>query len=166
MELAEALFNSLPNRNKNHFGDLTKSHLFLPALQNDTITKTLHTEPLFRRYEGEQRFKHIFAYKRELGDGLKSLRIAQRPLLKIIEELDGFLMYMRNTGRAMNFKLPEEPPVKKDPSCPKSYIDHLTYVNSDDIFPLPDFTDVLAGVSDSLSDEDSTVRDSQELAAE
>ena len=112
---------------------------------------------MFRRFEGEQRFKHIFNYKRDLGEGLKSLRIILRPLLKITGLLDGFLIFMRNTGQAVNFKFPEEAPVQRVTSCPKEYLDHLSYSDSDGVFPLPDSTPVLAGVSENLSEGDRAV---------
>ena len=157
MELAEGLFSALPYRNKGHFGDMVKKYLYLPSVHNEALNKTLNSEPLFRRYEGEQRFKHIFAYKRDLGDGLKSLRIIQRPLLKVTEVLDGFLIFLRSTGEAANFNFPAEAPVRSDPSCPKEYVDQLAFDDTNGTFLLPDLTPVLTGVSAQLSEEDRNI---------
>ena len=45
-----------------HFEDLVRKFLYLPKEQNALLGKNLETEDLFRQYEYDKRYQHIFRY--------------------------------------------------------------------------------------------------------
>ena len=85
------------------------------------------------------------------------VRVIQRPLLPMVDELDKFMILLRSTGQAVGMEYPPEAPVKVDPACPRDFKDHLEYTSYKEMSPLPEMTPVLSGVSSALSEEDRNV---------
>ena len=78
--MAEKMF-TLGAYKRGHFEELTKQYLFLPIGQNEKLSKNMMMEQVFKKYENDRRFGHIFDFKNKLVKLGKEMRIAQRPLV-------------------------------------------------------------------------------------
>merc|ERR1719508_159820 len=74
----------------------------------------------------------------------KKNRVAQRPLLMAISEIDKMIRTLKSSGKEMGFSYPEVVPSVKVMS-PSPVQDHTSYESANP-FPLPDFTDIFDGV--------------------
>ena len=80
MEIADKMFN-MGTFKKGHFEELVKEFLFLPLGQNNILSENIKMENLFKKYEQDKRFRHIFDFKDKLVKLGKELRMAQRPFV-------------------------------------------------------------------------------------
>ena len=110
IELAENVFNSGTYKNKGHWQDVVKKFLTLPPDQHERLVRDLEMEPMFRSYQSDSRFKHIFKYRKELGDALKMLRISQRVIFDTINTVDTAIPKIRSLGMAAGLSFPEVTP--------------------------------------------------------
>ena len=76
---------------------------------------------------------------------LKNHRIAQRPLLVLVDTVDQGIWGLKAVGISAGLEYPAEPP-KVQLMGPDLVPDHLAFSGHDDVLPLPDFVDVLAEI--------------------
>ena len=110
IELAENVFNSGTYKNKGHWQDIVKKFLTLPPDQHERLVRDLEMEPMFRSYQSDNRFRHIFKYRKELGDALKMLRISQRVIFDTINTVDSAIPKIRSLGSAAGLSFPDVTP--------------------------------------------------------
>ena len=146
IELAENVFNSGTYKNKGHWQDVVKKFLTLPTDQHERLVRDLELEPMFRSYQSDSRFKHIFKYRKELGDALKMLRISQRVIFDTINTVDTAIPKIRSLGIAAGLSFPEVTPSRANPKVPKQLMDSLSVLGKDAAFAMPQFTDIMDGV--------------------
>ena len=157
LELAENTFTAGTFRSKFHYNDTVKKYLCLPVPQHDRLVRDLQPEPMFRKYESEQRFKYIFAYRKELGDTLKMLRVSQRVVFKMVSSMDSHIPLLRGLGVSAGFIYPDVESDRVNTGVPKPLADTLTPADISAVFPIPVFSSILTGVSSDVSDEDKAV---------
>ena len=146
IELAENVFNSGTYKNKGHWQDIVKKFLTLPPDQHERLVRDLEMEPMFRSYQSDNRFRHIFKYRKELGDALKMLRISQRVIFDTINTVDSAIPKIRSLGSAAGLSFPDVTPSRANPKVPKQLMDSLAVLGKDAAFAMPQFTDILEGV--------------------
>ena len=98
LDLAENTFTAGAFRSKFHYNEIVRKYLCLPVSQNDRLARDLKPEPMFRKYESEPIFKFIFAYRRELGDTLKMLRVSQRIIFQMVAAMDSHIPLLKGLG--------------------------------------------------------------------
>lgn len=141
---------------KNHFDDLVKTWLFLPAGQNEQLHANIQTEDLFKPFEHDSRFSHVFAFRNTLVKLMRELRICQRPLILAVTTLTDFSVGLRRVAKDMGFTFPPAP-VERQVFGNNKTEDYLTYLvpGPEDIMPLPTIMDPRDGAE--LSEEASRV---------
>jgi hypothetical protein len=154
VELAENVFNSGTYKSKAHWTDLVKKFLTLPPEQHERLVKDLEMEPLFRAYQSDQRFRYVFKYRKELGDALKSLRITQRVIFDVVNVVDGHIPKMRQLGVEAGLAFPDVAPPRENSKVPKQLLNSLAVASTEKLFPLPELSDILEGVSEDIPDDD------------
>ena len=117
--------------------------LFLSKDQNAELCKNQQLEPMLEKYLREPRFKNVSKWLHLLINLNKLNRIAQRPLLVAISEVDKMFTNLREVGASNYFSYPEVPPQKKVLS-PTPVSDHTSYSTAHP-FPLPSIPSVLHG---------------------
>ena len=108
------------------FEELTKEFLFLPAGQNEALTKTIQLERLFNKFKHNKNFSGIFAYIEKLSKVAKHFRISERPVILAMGELTRFMNEVKNSGKELGFRYPENPPLVQLLG-PRKVQDRLTY---------------------------------------
>ena len=154
LELAERTFFAGRFRSKTHFNDLVKKFISLPPDQHERLGRDLVSEPMFRKYENERRFRHVFTYKRELSEVVRMLRISQRLIFSMVFTLDNHVNAVRGMGLVAGVAFPAAPPDRVNPNVPKVMPDILAVESTAAVFPVPQLTSALAGVSEELSEQD------------
>ena len=101
---------------------------------------------MFPSYQSDSRLKHIFKYRKELGDALKMLRISQRVIFDTINTVDTAIPKIRSLGIAAGLSFPEVTPSRANPKVPKQLMDSLSVLGRDAAFAKPQFTDIMDGV--------------------
>lgn len=141
---------------QSEFKKLIQECLFLSKDQNKELCKNQELEPMLQKYLREPRFKNISKWLNLLLNLNKSNRIAQRPLLVAISEIDKMIRNLRQIGSSNYFDYPEVAPTRKVLSLtPVS--DHTSF-SSADPFPLPTLPSVLHG-SDLPPDQQAIIED-------
>ena len=93
------------------FEELTKEFLFLPAGQNEALTKAIQLERLFNKFKHNKNFSGIFAFIEKLSKVAKHFRISERPVVLAMGELTHFMNEVKNSGKELGFQYPENPPL-------------------------------------------------------
>ena len=138
------------------FKKIIQECLFLGKDQNKELGKNQELEPMLQKYLGEPRFKNVSKWLNLLLKLNKYNRIAQRPLLVAISEIDKMIRNLREIGSSNYFAYPEVAPMRKVLSLtPVS--DHTSF-SSADPFPLPTLPSVLHG-SDLPPDQQAIIED-------
>ena len=88
VKVAADIFNKGVWKDSKMWTEVIKNFLTLPIEQHELLTSNLKSEELLNKFRREPRFKGIFKYQTDLANCLKSLRIGQRPLLKLMERLN------------------------------------------------------------------------------
>lgn len=89
---------------RGHFDELSKKFLFLPAEQNQLLSQNIETEDLFRPYEHESRYQHIFKYKNQVLSVLRQLRISTRPLVLALSHSTELARHVRKSEKVQERK--------------------------------------------------------------
>ena len=126
------------------YKQVVKESLFISLEQNAELNKNQQLEPMLEKYLKEPRFKHVSNLVYMLVNMNKKNRVAQRPLLMAISEIDKMIRTLKSSGKEIGFSYPEVVPSVKVMS-PSPVQDHTSYESADP-FPLPDFTDIFDGV--------------------
>ena len=129
---------------RGHFDEITKKHLFFPPIQNKRLCGNMETEALFRPYEHDPKYAHIFSFKMRMLSVLKHLRIASQPFVLAIRSATDLARHTRATGESLGYGYPSEPP-EVLLRGPTKVLDYLT-PTSETFFPLPHVMDPLEGV--------------------
>ena len=153
VELAENIFTAGMFKSRFHWNELIQKFLTLPPEQHDRLVRDLKPEPMFKTMESEPRFKYIFQYRKELGECLKNLRISQRPIFSMIDTIDSHIPVLRGLGVSAGICFPDVAPVR-DNAVPKKLPDTLASSDISKLFSLPAFSDLFAGVSSDISNDD------------
>ena len=141
---------------KSDFKKIIQECLFLSKEQNKELGKNQELEPMIQKYLKEPRFKNVNKWLHLLLKQNKSNRVAQRPLLVAISEIDKMIRNIREIGLSNYFAYPEVAPMRKVLSLtPVS--DHTSY-SSAAPFPLPTLPSVLHG-SDLPPDQQAIIED-------
>ena len=154
IELAENTFNAGMFRSRSHWNELVQKFLCLPPDQHNRLVKDLQPEQMFRKMESEARFKYIFQFRKDLGDCLKNLRVSQRLVFCMVDTIDTHIPILRGLGMSAGLSYPAVAPSRTNAAVPKVLEDSLAVSDSSKLFPLPTFSDILAGVSGALTELD------------
>ena len=84
----------------------------------------------------------------------KNQRIAERPLLVLVDKVDKGMRSLKVVGVAVGLSYPSEPPTVTLMG-PNPVQDHLAFDSTDGVLPLPDLPDILEGVEVSEEARDS-----------
>ena len=147
VDLAENVFTSGTYKSKTHWQELVKKFLTLPVIQHDRLTKDLELEDMFKTHQSDKRFAHVFKYKKELGNALKMLRIAQRVIFSNINSVDMLITKLREQAETVGVAFNENQPSRSNKSVPNNLLDSLSVENMTAVFSLPAITDFFEGVS-------------------
>ena len=147
VDLAENVFTSGTYKSKTHWQELVKKFLTLPVIQHDRLTKDLELEDMFKTHQSDKRFAHVFKYKKELGNALKMLRIAQRVIFSNINSVDMLITKLREQAETVGVAFNENQPSRANKSVPNNLLDSLSVENMTAVFSLPAITDFFEGVS-------------------
>ena len=140
------------------FEELTKEFLFLPAGQNEALTKAIQLERLFNKFKSNKNFSGIFAYIEKLSKVAKHFRISKRPVILAMGELTRFMNEVRCSGKDLGFRYPETPPLVQLLG-PRKVQDRLAYSQ------LPSFSTVSPQLDDLLKDTSVSPEDRAIVAA-
>ena len=140
------------------FEELTKEFLFLPAGQNEALTKAFQLERLFNKFRHIKNFSGIFAYIEKLSKVAKHFRISERPVILAMGELTRFMNEVRNSGKELGFRYPENPPLVQLLG-PRKVQDKLAYSQ------LPSLSTVSPQLDDLLKDTSVSPEDRAIIAA-
>ena len=143
----ETLLTKLRMSSKTHWQELVKNFLTLPVIQHDRLTKDLELEDMFKTHQSDKRFAHVFKYRKELGNALKMLRIAQRVIFSNINSGDMLINKLREQPEAVGVVFNENQPSRSNKSVPNNLLDSLSVENMTAVFSLPAITDFYEGVS-------------------
>ena len=110
LALAVSVFGRGKMFPSNLFDELTNEFLFLPASQNEALTKAIQLERLFNKFKSNKNFAGIFAYIEKLARVAKHFRISERPVILAMGELTRFMNEVRCCGKDLGFQYPEVPP--------------------------------------------------------
>ena len=141
---------------QSEFKKLIQECLFLSKDQNKELSKNQELEPMLENYLREPRLKNIGKWLHLLLNLNKTNRIAQRPLLVAISEIDKMFRNLREVGASNNFTYPDVAPMRKVLSLtPVS--DHTRF-SSADPFPLPAIPNIFDG-SDLPPDQQAVIEE-------
>ena len=127
MELATKVFSLGRYKTPKYFEELTKGWLFLPQAQNDLLAGNITMENLFKKYEKDPNFSHIYNFKNEVSKCHRDLRITVRILILVQAELDRILEDGRVAAKKMGFVFPDQPTEEERLFGPRPYQNHLSY---------------------------------------
>ena len=110
LALAASVFGRGKMVPSNLFDELTNEFLFLPASQNEVLTKAMQLESLFNKFKTIKNFAGIFSYIEKLARVAKHFRISERPVILAMGELTRYMNDVRCCGKDLGFQYPEVPP--------------------------------------------------------
>merc|ERR1711867_176144 len=158
LALAVSVFGRGKMFPSNLFDELTNEFLFLPASQNEALTKAMQLERLFNKFKSIKNFAGIFAYIEKLARVSKHFRISERPVILAMGELTRFMNKVRCCGKDLGFQYPEVPP-QVQILGPRKVQDRLAYSQ------LPSFSPVSPLLDDLLRDTAVSPEDRAIIAA-
>ena len=145
VEVAKNTFTKGMFKEKKKWIDIVKKFLTLPESQHELLGADLKSEDILKRYRNEKRFQHIFKYQKEVLESLRNLRIAQRPLLLLIEQNSETIDSVRKLGEAAGLVYPKEAPVRIGNNVPReghNLNDQLSFSSCRDMLPRPDIRSI------------------------
>ena len=155
LALAVCLFSRGRMSPPSLFDDLTKEYL-LPQNQNDTLTKSVQLEMLFK-YKIDKYFSLIFLYVEQMSRVAKHLRISKRPVILAMGELTRFMNAVKSSDRSLGFQYPDQAPLVQLMG-PRKVKDELAYRQLPDLpLPLPTLDILLKDTMVSAKDKNTIV---------
>ena len=143
VKLAHEMITKGQFRDKKDWDKIVRKFLTLPTSQHERLSKDIKLEDVFDKFKDDSRYKNLFKYHEEARDALKSLRIAQRPALCIIQRVNKELNFLRKAGEKSGMTYPEEAPPRSGSFVPRdnrNVPDKLKYESTEQMFPTPDLT--------------------------
>ena len=96
---------------------------------------------MFKTHQSDKRFAHVFKYRKELGNALKMLRIAQRVIFSNINSGEMLINKLREQPEAVGVVFNENQPSRSNKSVPNNLLDSLSVENMTAVFSyLPSLT--------------------------
>ena len=157
VELAKETFNGGKFRDRKVWRDMIEKYLTLSHADHLKLTEDIAAEDVFNKFRGDKKYNYIFRFMADMKVALKDLRLGQRPLFKIIEDLSENLANLRKLGEDLGMEFPESAPPRKGTNVPRGgskVPDHLDLESSANIFPRPDLSQFLADTGLSRDDGD------------
>ena len=138
--LAKEIFTRGVFKDKTKWKETIKDYLLLPPSHHEELLIDLQTEPLFDRIKNEKRFNNVFKFHQELKASLCNLRLSQRPLFSLVENINKELDTARQFGERIGINFPRTAPPRSGSNVPRTrkVLDNLAFDNGDKIFPVPD----------------------------
>ena len=143
VKLAHEMITKGQFRDKKDWARIVRKYLTLPTPQYEMLSKDIKLEDVFDKFKGDPRYKNLFKYHNEARDALKSLRIAQRPVLCVIQRVNKELNFVRKAGEKSGMTYPAEAPPRSGNFVPRDnrkVPDKLKYESTEQMFPTPDLT--------------------------
>ena len=134
-------------KSKTHWQDLVKKYLTLPVTQHERLVRDIELEDMFKSYQAERRFSHVFKYRRELGDALKMLRISQRVIFDNVHSVDMLIPKIREHAEKVGVVFLDSQPARDNAKVPNQLPNSLSVESITDVFPLPQFSDIMEAVN-------------------
>lgn len=157
VELARETFNGGKFRDKAIWADIIKKYLTLDAADHVKLTEDISAEDVFNKFRREKKFKFVFKFLSEMKDAIKDLRLAQRILFSIIEDLSDDLSSLRKLGEDVGVVYPETAPPREGNNVPRrgrKVPNHLETETFAGVFPRPDLSQFLAHTGLSHADSE------------
>ena len=139
MSFAQMVYRSVP-LTKSQFEELVRNSVHVSQAQNSELMANLQLEKILMGSGGGMR-----DVKNMMIKNLKNHRIAQRPLLVLVDTVDQGIRGLKAVGVSAGLEYPAEPPTVQLMG-PDLVPDHLGYSGHDDVLPLPNYVDVVDGV--------------------
>lgn len=147
IQIARDVFTKGQFKDRKAWVETLKNHLTLPADQHELLSADIKSEDVLNKFRHEKRFSHIFTFQKDFVNNLKNLRIAQRPILSLIEKTNKKIVDVKNIGVKVGVKFSDNPPVKSGGNVPRNgriLTDQLHVSDFGDILPRPDISDLIA----------------------
>ena len=98
IEVATEVFSKGQFRDKRVWAETVKNHLTLPQDVHQSLSVDFKLEDYLERLKREKRFSHVFKYRQDLTNCLKNLRIAQRPVFSLAQQINEDISLVKNIG--------------------------------------------------------------------
>ena len=147
VKLAHDMITKGQFRDKRTWEKTVRKFMTLPTTQHEKLSKDIKLEDVFDKFKGDPKYKNLFKYHAEAKDALKSLRIAQRPILCVIQRVNKELSVVRKSGEKSGMKFPDEAPPRSGNFVPRdnrTVPDTLKYESTEEMSPTPDLTNFVA----------------------
>ena len=145
IQIAHDIFTKGTFKDRKAWHDIIKNFLTLPAAQHEMLCQDIRAEDVLNKFKREKRWKNLFRYNQELLDCLKTLRIAQRPLLKLIETTNDSIDNTRKIAADAGIILSDNPPNREGDNVPRGgrkVTDQFHVASCSDMFQRPDIGDL------------------------
>ena len=147
IKLAHDVLTKGKFRNTKDWDRIVRKYLTLPTSQYEKLSQDIQLEDLFDQFKYDKRYKNLFKYHKEARSALKDLRIAQRPVLAVIQRLNRELIHLRDIGEDCGLKFPAKAPARSGKSVPRDgrkVLDKLKIESTEELFSVPDIADFAA----------------------
>ena len=158
IQLAKDTFSKGTVTDQKKWKDAVRDFLTLNREDHESLSEDLNPESLFNKLKKEKRFKGLFKYANDLKVSLKSLRISQRPIFKVVEVVNSGLQELRSIGESDGVDFEDIPPPRTGVGVPRhgrQLLDNLKIKSEigPDLFRRPDLSDFIekAGLNDALA---------------
>ena len=158
VELAKETFNSGKFRDRKVWKDIIQKYLTLSHSDHLKLTEDISAEDVFNKFRGDKKYNYIFKFMSDMKEAIKDLRLAQRLLFSIIQNLNGDMTDLRKFGEDIGIDFPKFAPPRKGTKVPRAggkVPDLLDYESCVNIFPRPDLSQFLAATR--LTDDESEI---------
>ena len=172
IQLAKDTFSKGTVTDQKKWKDAVRDFLTLNREDHESLSEDLNPESLFNKLKKEKRFKGLFKYANDLKVSLKSLRISQRPIFKVVEVVNSGLQELRSIGESDGVEFEDTAPPRAGAGVPRhgrQLLDNLKIKSEigPDLFRRPDLSDFIekAGLNDALAKELADILEDQRMDA-
>ena len=141
IEVATEVFSKGQFRDKRVWIDTVKNFLTLPQEVHQSLSIDFKLEDYLERLKREKRFSHVFKYRQDLTMCLKNLRIAQRPVFSLAQQINVDISRVKSIGVSSGLKYPGTAPVRSGGNVPRDarvIRDELQASSAEHVFMKPD----------------------------
>ena len=145
IQIAHDIFTKGTFKDRKAWLEIIKNYLTLPAAQHDMLCQDIRAEDVLNKFRRDKRWKSLFRYNQELLDSLKSLRIAQRPLMKLIETTNDSIEEIKKIAGEAGIILSDNPPDREGNNVPRGgrkVTDQFHVASYAEMFARPDIGDL------------------------
>ena len=154
VELARNVFTKGQFRDRKSWNEVVKNYLTLPTAQHDQLNADIKSEDVLNKFKKQKRFRNIFKYHQDMVDCMRNLRVAQRPILSLIEKTNDGFAAIKKLGVDAGVAFTDNPPLRQSEIVPtegRKVPDRLNVESYADLFPRHDMGQLIKDAK--LSDD-------------